>query len=156
MSEHKLKIGIAQGDPNGIGWETIVKALSDTRMTELCTPVIYGSAKAADYYRKTVAEAEEFQPHSIASAAEARQGKVCMVVCGEVDEVTPGKATPQAGRAAVEALRRAVEELKAGNSEFKKAAEQTMAALRDMGMEELEYFTENFLPAFSLTLDELQ
>ena len=114
MSEHKLKIGIAQGDPNGIGWETIVKALSDTRMTELCTPVIYGSAKAADYYRKTVAEAEEFQPHSIASAAEARQGKVCMVVCGEVEEVTPGKATPQAGRAAVEALRRAVEELKAG------------------------------------------
>ena len=49
-----------------------------------------------------------------------------------------------------------VEELKAGNSEFKKAAEQTMAALKDMGMEELEYFTEKFLPAFSLTLDELQ
>ena len=114
MSEHKLKIGITQGDPNGIGWETIVKALSDTRMTELCTPVIYGSAKAADYYRKTVAEAEEFQPQNIASAAEARQGKVNMVVCGEVEEVTPGKATPQAGRAAVEALRRAVEELKAG------------------------------------------
>ena len=49
-----------------------------------------------------------------------------------------------------------VEELKAGNSEFKKAAEQTMAALKDMGMEELDYFTEQFLPAFGLTLDELQ
>ena len=49
-----------------------------------------------------------------------------------------------------------VEELKAGNSEFKKAAEQTMAALKEMGMEELDYFMERFLPAFSLTLDELQ
>ncbi len=49
-----------------------------------------------------------------------------------------------------------VEELKAGNAEFKKAAEQTMAALRGMEMEELEYFIEKFLPAFALTLDELQ
>ena len=49
-----------------------------------------------------------------------------------------------------------VEELKAGNTEFKKAAEQTRAALEDMGMEELDYFMEQFLPAFALTLDELQ
>ena len=49
-----------------------------------------------------------------------------------------------------------VEELKAGNSEFKKAAEQTLAALKEMDMEELEWFMERFLPAFSLTLDELQ
>lgn len=48
------------------------------------------------------------------------------------------------------------EELKAGNAEFKKAAEQTMAALGAMEMEELDYFMERFLPAFRLTLDELQ
>ncbi len=49
-----------------------------------------------------------------------------------------------------------VEELKVGNCEFKKAAEQTLSALKDMDMEELEYFMEHLLPAFSLTLDELQ
>lgn len=49
-----------------------------------------------------------------------------------------------------------VDELKAGNAEFKKAAEQTLAALEEMDMEELEWFMEKFLPAFSLTLDELQ
>ena len=49
-----------------------------------------------------------------------------------------------------------VEEGKAGNTEFKKAAEQTMAALKEMGMEELDWFMEGFLPAFALTLDELQ
>ena len=40
MSECKLKIGITQGDPNGIGWEVILKTFADPRMTELCTPVI--------------------------------------------------------------------------------------------------------------------
>ena len=49
-----------------------------------------------------------------------------------------------------------VEEGKAGNSEFKKAAGQTMAALKGMEMEELDWFMERFLPAFELTLDELQ
>lgn len=49
-----------------------------------------------------------------------------------------------------------VEEGKAGNAEFKKAAEQTLAALKEMDMEELDWFMEQFLPAFSLTLDELQ
>ena len=49
-----------------------------------------------------------------------------------------------------------VEEEKAGSAEFKKAAEQTMAALREMDMEELDWFMERFLPAFRLTLDELQ
>ena len=49
-----------------------------------------------------------------------------------------------------------VEEGKAGNTEFKKAAEQTMAALKEMDMEELDWFIERFLSAFELTLDELQ
>ncbi|MDV9524109.1 YfbR-like 5'-deoxynucleotidase, partial [Clostridioides difficile] len=49
-----------------------------------------------------------------------------------------------------------VEELKAGNAEFKQAAEQTLEALRGYGLPELDYFLEHFLPAFGLTLDELQ
>ena len=58
MSECKLKIGITQGDPNGIGWEVILKALSDPRMTELFTPVVYGSPTAAAYYRNTLGDTE--------------------------------------------------------------------------------------------------
>ncbi len=48
-----------------------------------------------------------------------------------------------------------VEELKAGNTEFKQAAEQTLALLHDMAMPELDYFLAHFLPGFSLSLDEL-
>lgn len=49
-----------------------------------------------------------------------------------------------------------VEELKAGNGEFRQAAEQTLEALKAYGLPELDYFMEHFLPAFGLTLDELQ
>lgn len=49
-----------------------------------------------------------------------------------------------------------LEELKAGNTEFRTAAEQTLAALEALDLPELRYFMKQFLPAFSLTLDELQ
>jgi len=49
-----------------------------------------------------------------------------------------------------------LKELKAGNAEFKQAAEQTLEALQGYGLPELDYFLEHFLPAFGLTLDELQ
>ena len=48
-----------------------------------------------------------------------------------------------------------LEELKAGNNEFRLAARQTRAKLRSMEMPEVEYFIKNFIPAFELTLDEL-
>ena len=115
MSEQKLKIGITQGDTNGIGWEVILKALADPRMTELFTPVVYGSPKAAAYYRNTVAEIEAFSFNPVASAAEVRRGKANLVACGETADIAPGKPTPEAGRAAVEALCAAMRDLKAGH-----------------------------------------
>ena len=114
MSEHRLKIGITQGDTNGIGWEVILKALADPRMTELFTPVVYGSPKAAAFYRDTLAETEPVAFNPAATAAEARRGKVSLVACGEVAEITPGQPTAEAGRAAVEALRTAMRDLKEG------------------------------------------
>ena len=115
MPENKFKIGITQGDTNGIGWEVILKALADPRMTELFTPVVYGSPKAAAYYRNTVAEIEAFSFNPVASAAEARRGKANLVACGETADIAPGKPTPEAGRAAVEALCAAMRDLKAGH-----------------------------------------
>ncbi|MEY8233520.1 5'-deoxynucleotidase [Oscillospiraceae bacterium 50-16] len=48
-----------------------------------------------------------------------------------------------------------VEELKAGNTEFRKAKEQTWAALQQNPIPALGYFMEHFLDGFELTLDEL-
>lgn len=71
MSECKLKIGITQGDPNGIGWEVILKALSDPRMTELFTPVVYGSPAAAAYYRNTLGDTEPVAFNTVPAARDA-------------------------------------------------------------------------------------
>ena len=49
-----------------------------------------------------------------------------------------------------------LEELKAGNLEFKRAAEQTRAALEAMRLPELDWFMERCLDSFSMTLDELE
>ncbi len=115
MSQNIYRIGIAQGDPNGIGWEVILKALADARITELCTPVVYGSPDAAARYAATLADTEAIDFHPIVSAHEARRGRVNLVPCGTIGSVEPGKATPEAGRAAVEALRTAVRDLKEGH-----------------------------------------
>ena len=48
----KIVLGITQGDTNGIGYEVIIKALSDARILEMCTPVVYGSSKAFGFYKK--------------------------------------------------------------------------------------------------------
>ena len=46
-------------------------------------------------------------------------------------------------------------EINAGNSEFKQAVQDTGERLAQMEMPEVDYFLENFLPSFDLTLDEL-
>lgn len=48
-----------------------------------------------------------------------------------------------------------VEERKAGNTEFGRAEEETMASLRSMNMEEVDWFLERMGGAFQLTLDDL-
>jgi len=48
-----------------------------------------------------------------------------------------------------------IEELKSGSDEFKQAAAQTMAKIKALNMPEVDYFVEHFIPAFELTLDEL-
>ena len=96
MSENRLKIGITQGDPNGIGWEVILKTFADPRMTELCTPVIYGSLKAAEFYQKTIADLEPVPFHIASSIHEIRRGKINLILCGDETKIEPGTASPEA------------------------------------------------------------
>jgi len=48
-----------------------------------------------------------------------------------------------------------LEELRAGNLEFRQAAEQSLSKLRSLSRPEVDYFMDNFIPAFEMTLDEL-
>jgi 4-hydroxythreonine-4-phosphate dehydrogenase len=105
MSDNKIRVGITQGDTNGIGWEVIIKTFADSRMAEMCTPVIYGSPKVATYYKNRLSEVEGFVYNPIQSASQARRGKVNIIDCGPSEiPIEMGKATAAAGAAAVASL----------------------------------------------------
>ncbi len=110
----KFKIGISHGDVNGISYEVIMKALRDDRISELCTPVIFGSPKVAAYHRKAL-DIENFSPNTIHSPEEAKGNKVSIINC--VDDnirVELGKSTDSAGIASYAALKAATDALAEG------------------------------------------
>ena len=47
-------VGFSCGDINGIGLEIIIKSLSDIRITDVCTPVVFASNKSINFYRKVL------------------------------------------------------------------------------------------------------
>lgn len=114
MNNKKLKIGITQGDINGIGYEVILKAVEDTRIAELCTPIIYGSAKIAAYYLKG-AEQQPVPMVQVPSPAQAKENEINIInVVPEDTKIEPGVLSKSAGEAAFAALERAVADLRAG------------------------------------------
>ena len=137
MSDNRLKIGITQGDTNGVGWESTLRTLADSRTTELFTPVVYGSLAAAKAYMPLLEKnndeelSSKIQFNVVASAAEARYGKINLVECSDV-KPTPGVASKEGGKAAVEALERAVADLKDGtNYALKIASSSSYFAVKD-------------------------
>jgi len=110
---NRIKVGITQGDVNGVGYEVILKTFSDPEMFELCTPVIYGSPKVAIYHRKAIDSQTNFT--LVESAADAMPDRLNMVNCND-DEVKVefGTCTSESGKAAFEALEKASDELRQG------------------------------------------
>lgn len=114
MEERLIRVGITQGDHNGIGIEVILKTFAEPEMLELCTPIIYGSPKALSYHRKML---DIDMPYTIINdAAEARDGQVNVVVTeeGEV-KMDIGTATPESGVSALKALDMALADWQAGD-----------------------------------------
>lgn len=110
----KLKVGITQGDINGIGYEVIAGALEDDRILELCTPIVYGSAKIAAYYRKAT-DSAAIPYVRIQKASEATGQQYYMVNISDDElRVEPGVASKASGEAAFLSLERAVADLRAG------------------------------------------
>ncbi|MCD7898402.1 MAG: 4-hydroxythreonine-4-phosphate dehydrogenase PdxA [Bacteroides sp.] len=113
MEDSKIKIGITQGDINGVGYEVILKTFADAMMLELCTPIVYGSPKVAAYHRKSLDLSTNFS--IISSAGEAAHNRLNVLNCSDEEvKVEFSKPTPEAGKAAFNALERALEDYRAG------------------------------------------
>lgn len=112
--ENRVKVGITHGDINGIGYEVILKTLSDARIAELCTPIIYGSSKVLAYHRKLM-ELESVNLSIINTAQDAGHNRVNIINSVNTDvKVDIAQSTPEAGQAAFKALEQAAQDLHCG------------------------------------------
>lgn len=109
-----IRVGISQGDTNGVGYELIFKTFSDNTLLELCTPIIYGHLKVANFHRKALNL--NVPLNVIASAEEATDGQINFVNISDDDvKVEFGKQSPDAGHAAFLALEQAITDYKSDN-----------------------------------------
>ena len=116
MSTQQIKpvIGFSCGDTNGIGPEIILKTLADSRITELCTPVIFASNKVLNFYRKTLGEGgPNFQ--TIKELDKINPKTINVFSCWEEEiNVSPGQLNETGGKYAVLSLTIAAKALKEG------------------------------------------
>jgi 4-hydroxythreonine-4-phosphate dehydrogenase len=113
-NKDKPRIGITLGDLNGIGPEVVIKALSDHRILNLVTPVIYGSTRVLYFYRKLM-NLDELNYSQVKAKGQFSPKAINVVNCWEdVIEITPGQPSSQTAKAALMSLHKAVEEAKEG------------------------------------------
>lgn len=113
--EGRIRVGISIGDVNGVGPEVIIKALSDNRMTQVCTPVIYGHSKVISHHRKNL-NVPDFNFNTVKQVQELIPRKINLINCWEEEiKVEIGKASSETGPYAMQALEMAVRDLAAGH-----------------------------------------
>ena len=115
---------------------------------DLPTPVKYYNPEIRDAYKAVEAVAEQKLLSMLPPDLRPAYDEAITIPDPHVRDLV--KAADK-----LSAYLKCLEELKAGNTEFRKAKEQTYAALLQNPLPALRCFMEEFLPGFELTLDEL-
>jgi 4-hydroxythreonine-4-phosphate dehydrogenase len=110
----KPVIGITCGDLNGIGMEVIITMLEDTRLTELCTPVVFASSKLASYHRNAINK-RDFQFRLCDTIEDIKEGANNLVLSWDDNvEITLGLPTDVSGAYALKSIDAAIDAAKNG------------------------------------------
>lgn len=114
MLNEKPIIGITTGDLNGIGTELIIKTLSDSRILDMCTPVVFASNKVINYYRRLLPD-YNFNFTSTKDLTKLNLKQVNIFNCWEEEvPIQPGALTETGGKYAIRSLMVAAQCLKDG------------------------------------------
>jgi 4-hydroxythreonine-4-phosphate dehydrogenase len=106
-------VGISIGDLNGIGSEVILKSFEDTRMLELCTPIIFANVKILSFLKKQLNL--NVNLHGIDKIDQAIVGKINVLnVWREGVNLEFGKEDETVGKYAVKSFTSATTALKEG------------------------------------------
>ena len=106
-------VGISIGDLNGIGSEVVLKTFEDSRMLELCTPVIFANVKLLSSVKKTFQSTSLL--HGIDKLDQIVPGKINVLnLWREVVDVKLGESDPKAGEYAIKSFIAATKALSEG------------------------------------------
>ena len=106
-------VGISIGDLNGIGSEVVLKTFEDSRMLELCTPVIFANVKLLSFVKKSFQSASLL--HGIDKLDQIIPGKINVLnVWREGVDLNLGVNDPKAGEYAIKSFVAATKALKDG------------------------------------------
>lgn len=109
-----IKVGITQGDINGIGPEIIIKTFLDPAICELCTPVVFGSNKTMSYHRKAMS-IEDFSFHTVHDLDQLNPKRPNLLnIYDEEVNIELGKSTALGGKYALKSLESACDALENG------------------------------------------
>ncbi|APY10929.1 4-hydroxythreonine-4-phosphate dehydrogenase PdxA [Seonamhaeicola sp. S2-3] len=109
--EENIIVGISIGDLNGIGGEIVLKTFEDARILELCTPVIFASAKTMNFFKSHFKSSINF--HNINNVNQLVHGKVNVFNCwNEPVKINFGKEDLKIGEYAIKSLKAATKSLK--------------------------------------------
>ena len=136
-------------DPGAVAVAALYHDASEILTGDMPTPIKYDNPDIQSAYKAVEAVAEEKLLSMLPPDLRESYRDVISISDPHVRALVKGADK-------LSAYLKCVEELKAGNLEFKKAREQTYAALCQNPIPALQYFMEHFLPGFELTLDELQ
>jgi 4-hydroxythreonine-4-phosphate dehydrogenase len=114
LNENKPIIGFTCGDLNGIGPEIIIKTLSDNRILESFTPVIFASNKVINFYKKGLPDFN-LNYMSIKDSTRVNHKQVNIYNCWEEEvAINPGVLNAEGGKYAVKSFVMAAQALKEG------------------------------------------
>ena len=111
-NRNKLKLGITPGDPNGIGYEILIKIFSDARILDMFTPIVYGSRKVFEFYLNKIGHMlPKVNPVYIENANKCNFKKLNFVDIWPYEfQPEPGSSSENAGKIAIKSLQVATEE----------------------------------------------
>lgn len=111
-SENKPVIGFTCGDINGIGIELLIKTLSDNRILDICTPVIFANNKVINFYRKGLS-GYNMNFTSLRDLGRVNHKQLNLYNCWEEEvNINPGILNETGGQYAVKSLIVAAQALK--------------------------------------------
>ena len=135
-------------DPDRCASAALFHDASEILTGDMPTPIKYHNREIKRAYKEVERLASEKLIATLPEPLQNAYRPLLVDVDGETERIV--KAADK-----LSAYIKCIEELKTGNGEFYQAAKQTEAKLEAYHMPEVDWFMENCIPAFKLTLDEL-